>query len=102
MNSNLSKLIEKCSECYGKTPKPYFKDGYRLGVLQHMLHWAKYWYNTAFQKAPCMSPFEVLYEYPPPTIACYIQDISRSLLVNEYMCDGDATLYLLKTNLLRA
>lgn len=49
-----------------------------------------------------MTPFEVLYRWPPPTITHYIQGIVDSPLVDEYLRDRDATLNLLKQNLLRA
>lgn len=32
------------------------------------LPWAEYWYNTIYQTAARISPFEVVYVRPPPTI----------------------------------
>ncbi|KAG8485188.1 hypothetical protein CXB51_021841 [Gossypium anomalum] len=92
-----TEVINKCLEMYLKC---FLADTPHAWIP--MLPWAKYWYNTAFQTMACMTPFEILYKHPPPTIARYIQDTSRSPLIDEYIRDRDATLHLLKTNLLRA
>nr|GMD47359.1 peroxidase 64 [Ipomoea batatas] len=36
------------------------------------LHWAEYWYNTSFQSAAGITPFQVVYGRVPPTLKQYL------------------------------
>jgi hypothetical protein len=52
---------------------------------------AEFWYNTSFHTAIKMSPFEALYEYPPPlltelsTLSTLSPEAQQTLLDKEHM-----------------
>ena len=63
------------------------------------LPWAEYWYNTSFQQAIRMTPFEAMYGRPPPTLQRYI---TGSTPLHDIDCDlynRDELLKQLKGNL---
>ena len=49
------------------------------------VHWAEYWYNTSFQSATKMTPFQVVYNQSPPTLLKFlvgetvIEDVAQEL-----------------------
>jgi len=58
-----SEALNKCLEMYLRcltfqNPKGLFK----------VLYWAEYWYNTAFHKSLCMTPFKPVYGRDPSTL----------------------------------
>ncbi|XP_070026619.1 uncharacterized protein LOC142182296 [Nicotiana tabacum] len=67
-----------------------------------MIPWAKYWYNTSYQTAAGMTPFQALYGRESPTIARYILGSTASELVESYLLQRDEVLQILKHNLLKA
>ena len=46
---------------------------FQLGTTQDLfIPWAKYWYNTSFQGAARITPFEVVYCRPSPSLSRFI------------------------------
>lgn len=66
------------------------------------LPWAEYWYNTTWKAPTGMTPFEIVYGRPPPTLIHYIPGTAKAQQVEEDLIDRDRTLIILKDNLLRA
>ena len=64
--------------------------------------WAQFWYNTTWYGSAKMSPYQVLYGRPPPTISSYIPKTARLQSVEDEVVDRDVTLQLLKDNLVKA
>ncbi|KAL4282753.1 hypothetical protein GQ457_16G010950 [Hibiscus cannabinus] len=92
-----TEALNKCLEMYLRC---YVAD-YPKKWLQ-FLPWAEYWYNTSYQSSAQMTPFEVLYGRPPPSISRYIHDSAGNSMVTTYMQQRDEVLALLKTNLSKA
>ncbi|KAG9452941.1 hypothetical protein H6P81_005845 [Aristolochia fimbriata] len=67
-----------------------------------VLPWAEYYYNTSFQTSAGMTPFEILYRCPPPTIPRYIKGSTGNNLVEQHMLHRDEVLVVLKQNLTKA
>ncbi|KAL0540119.1 hypothetical protein IC582_024349 [Cucumis melo] len=66
------------------------------------LPWAKYWYNTTYQKALDMSPFQVVYGRKPPTLLSYEERRTSNSLVDEQLRERDVALDALREHLLLA
>ena len=66
------------------------------------LAWAQYWYNTSWHSAIKVSPYQAVYGKMPPTISSYIPRTARLQSVEEALLNRDATLQLLKNNLVYA
>lgn len=67
-----------------------------------LLPWAELWYNTSFQTSAKMTPFEVVYGRPPPTISRFVIDGTTTQAITESFRQRDETLGILKANLLQA
>jgi len=66
------------------------------------LPWAQYWYNSSWHSAIKMAPYQAVYGKAPPTISSYIPKTARLQSVEDALLDRDATLQLLKDNLIHA
>ncbi|KAM0019502.1 putative nucleotidyltransferase, Ribonuclease H [Helianthus debilis subsp. tardiflorus] len=89
----LNKCLEQYLRCFvTDCPKQWLK----------FLPWAEFWYNTSFQTASQMTPFEVLYGRQPPTIPRYIRDSTGNPLIESELLQRDEALALLKRNLSKA
>ncbi|KZV35963.1 peroxidase 64 [Dorcoceras hygrometricum] len=66
------------------------------------VHWAEYWYNTAYQSAAGMSPFEAVYGRKPPVISRFLPAESNVAAVARELKDRDEALKQLRYNLERA
>ncbi|KAM1234846.1 hypothetical protein ACFX2J_004385 [Malus domestica] len=71
----------------------------RLYKWATLLSWAEWWYNTTFQLAIKMSPFQALYGVPPPSIQAYLPRTTVVHSVDETLQDRDKMLRLLRANL---
>ncbi|KAF5778414.1 putative nucleotidyltransferase, Ribonuclease H [Helianthus annuus] len=90
---SLNKCVEMYLRCYVMDrPKDWFT----------YLPWAEYWYNTSFQTAAQMTPFEVVYGRKPPNLTRYIKGTTTNSLLESQLLDRDTVLTTLKSNLLRA
>ena len=65
------------------------------------LPWAEYWYNTTYQKALNMLPFQVVYGRKPPTLLSCGERTSNSS-VDEQLRERDVALDALRGHLLLA
>jgi len=63
---------------------------------------AEYWYNTTFQSAIQITPFEVLYCQPPPYHLPYFPGESDHAMVDRSMQARETMIKQLQQNLLRA
>ena len=64
--------------------------------------WAKFSYNTFIHSSTKMTPFEVVYGIPPPSILTYVPGTSRIQAIDEYLRDCDTILSVLRHNLSQA
>lgn len=53
------------------------------------LLWAEFCYNSPYQQSIKMSPFELVYGRPPPSLRSYTPDEARLLAVDKVMTDRD-------------
>ncbi|CAL8175571.1 unnamed protein product [Prunus armeniaca] len=66
------------------------------------LSWAEFSYNTAYHTSAKLTPFEVVYGYPPPMVTPYEPSTTRFANVDRSLVARDGMLTLLKSNLLMA
>ncbi|TYK14862.1 transposon Tf2-1 polyprotein isoform X1 [Cucumis melo var. makuwa] len=64
------------------------------------LPWDEYWYNTTYQKALDMSPFQVVYGRKPPTLLSYGERKTSDSSVDEQLRERDVALDALREHLL--
>lgn len=89
----LNKILEMYLRCFvGDVPSSW----------SSLLPWAEFWYNTSYQTSAQMTPFEVLYGRPPPSITRYIRGTTSNALVETQMVQRDELLLQLKRNLARS
>ncbi|KAK8933363.1 hypothetical protein KSP39_PZI015730 [Platanthera zijinensis] len=63
------------------------------------LHWAEYCYNTSYHSASRMTPFEVVYGRPPPTLGTYEPGSTALPAVDRALLDRDRMMVTLRANL---
>ncbi|KAK8916726.1 hypothetical protein KSP39_PZI022713 [Platanthera zijinensis] len=63
------------------------------------LHWAEYCFNTSYHSASKLTPFEVVYGRPPPTLSSYEPGSTAVAAVDRALRDRDRTLTTLRENL---
>ncbi|MCI29774.1 hypothetical protein A2U01_0050983, partial [Trifolium medium] len=63
---------------------------------------AGYWYNTSYQSAICMTPFEALYGRTPPSLRSYITNDTPVASLDEMLTHKQQVLLILKDNLSKA
>ncbi|WVZ11913.1 hypothetical protein V8G54_016443 [Vigna mungo] len=66
------------------------------------LPWAEYHYNTSIHSWSGLTPFEVVYGKPPPSIPTYIEGISSNAGCDSLLTSREEIFALLKANLLKA
>ena len=66
------------------------------------MYWAKYWYNMSFQPANKMTPFQVVYNRPPPTLLKFLPGETAVDAVALELEDRDEVLHQLQYNLERS
>eukprot|EP00252_Welwitschia_mirabilis_P003646 TRINITY_DN13712_c0_g1_i1.p1 TRINITY_DN13712_c0_g1~~TRINITY_DN13712_c0_g1_i1.p1 ORF type:complete len:249 (+),score=22.32 TRINITY_DN13712_c0_g1_i1:100-747(+) len=89
-----TEVVNRCLETYlrcftGQKPKAWTK----------WLPWAEWWYNTTFHCSTKMTPYEVVYGQPPPTVLSYIPGSTNVDQVDMELRNRDQVLRLLKENL---
>ncbi|KAA0046496.1 protein disulfide-isomerase 5-4-like [Cucumis melo var. makuwa] len=62
-------------DCLGEKPKEWLT----------WLSWAEYWYNTTFQRALGVSPFQVLYGRKPPPLLSYGEGSTSNSMLDEQL-----------------
>jgi len=73
--------------------------------IQNTKEWAKWlalaewWYNTTYHSASQMTPYEVVYNQPPPLHLPYLLGESPHLAVDRSMQKRELMINLLKQNL---
>jgi len=92
-----TEVVNRCLEQYlrcmcQQNPKEWLK----------WLPLAEYWYNTSFHSAAQLTPFEVLYNQPPPCHLPYLPGESDHIMVDRSMQAKEAMIKQLQQNLLRA
>jgi hypothetical protein len=63
---------------------------------------AEWWYNCSYHTAIKMSPFEALYEYPPPSLAGLPVDPTLSKEAQDTLTEKDHMITVLQQNLAQA
>ena len=66
------------------------------------LHWAEWHYNTSIHASTGLTPFEVVYGRPPPSLPQYIQESTNLEAVESELATRDAILAKLKSKLRKA
>ena len=66
------------------------------------LAWAEFWYNTSYQTAARMTPFEVVYGRPAPTLRRFLPGECNIPPVVETLASRDEVLQRLRGNLMQA
>ncbi|CAL2248377.1 unnamed protein product [Prunus armeniaca] len=92
-----TEVLNRCLETYlrcfsGLQPKQWVQ----------WLPWAEWSYNTSFQVSVKMTPFQVVYGQPPPTVPVYEAGTTRLDFVDRSLVARDRVLSLLRANLLAA
>ncbi|KAF9679018.1 hypothetical protein SADUNF_Sadunf07G0096400 [Salix dunnii] len=64
------------------------------------LAWAEYSYNTVVHSSSKISPFEVVYGVPPPSMLSYVPGTTKVQAVDDHLKTRDAILRDLRNNLL--
>ncbi|OIT35255.1 putative mitochondrial protein, partial [Nicotiana attenuata] len=67
-----------------------------------LLPWAEFWYNTSYHHSSKVTPFEVVYGRPPPTVSRYVKDNLTNPAVAASLRQRDEVLAILKANLIQA
>ncbi|CAH9118783.1 unnamed protein product [Cuscuta epithymum] len=89
----LNRVLETYLRCFtSEQPRQWIR----------WISWAEYWYNTAFQTAARVTPFEVVYGRPPPSIRRFLPGESSVAAVAEVLGSRDVMLRRLKENLQKA
>ncbi|KAL8120175.1 hypothetical protein AgCh_017351 [Apium graveolens] len=89
-----TEVLNRCVETYLR----YFASD-QPKQWSRWVHWAEYWYNTSFQSATKMTPFQVVYNRPPPTILKFLKGEIAVEAVAQELEDRDEILRQLKYNL---
>ena len=63
------------------------------------ISWAEYWYNTTFQRALGMTPFQVVYGRKPPPLLSYGAQVTSNVTLNEQLKERDEMILSLRENL---
>ncbi|KAL0546889.1 hypothetical protein IC582_016807 [Cucumis melo] len=89
------------TEVFNRSVEAYLRCfcGERPKEWNHWIHWAKYWYNTTYQRALGVSPFQAVYGRTPPPLVFY-RDLSTSnSTLGEQLQQRDIALGTLKEHL---
>nr|XP_028945303.1 uncharacterized protein LOC114819816 [Malus domestica] len=86
----LNRTLEHYLRCFS-TDKP--------SNWSSLFPWAEWWYNTTFQSAIKMSPYQAVYGIEPPSIRMYMPGSTAVHSVDAALQDRDMLLRLLRTNL---
>ena len=60
---------------------------------------AEFWFNSNFHTSLKLTPFEALYEFPPPTLQNYVLGTTRVDVLDSLLCQREAILATLRSNL---
>jgi hypothetical protein len=89
----LNKCVETYLRCYtASKPKQW----------STWLPMAEWWYNTNHHSSTGITPFEVVYGYPPPSLLSYVPGTSANLAVDTQLQDLNVIINLLKEHLHKA
>lgn len=98
IRSQMSKpSVNQCLECYlccFCSLKP--------GEWQKWLPWVTYWHNTTWRSSTGFTPYEAVYNRPPPTLLQYIPKTAKVQFVENHLYDRDKIKKLLQDNLVKA
>lgn len=90
-----TKVLNRCLEtylcCFASS---------RQKQWSRWLLWAKYWYNTSYQTAMHITPFEIVYDRSPPTVHCYECGSTSVAQLEDNLHEWDSFLKLLRENLI--
>jgi hypothetical protein len=64
-----------------------------------MIEW---WYNTNHHSSTRLTPFKVVYGYPPPSLLSYIPGTSANMVVDIQLKDRNTVITILKEHLQQA
>jgi hypothetical protein len=90
-------VVNKCLETYLR----YFASENQNRWAQ-WLPLVEWWYNTSYHTATCMTPFEVVYGYKPPSVLSYLLGALKVQAFDLTLTTREAILRTLKENLVMA
>jgi len=89
----VNKSLENYLRCFAQDqPKKWFS----------WLPWAEFWYNTTWNAAIQMTPFEAVYGVPPPRLLSYVPGTTKVHAVDELLRTREQIFCLLQHNLHQA
>ncbi|KZV23809.1 hypothetical protein F511_22871 [Dorcoceras hygrometricum] len=92
-----TKVLNRCLETYLRC---FSSEQPRTWAL--WIHWAEYWYNTAYHTAVGLTSFEIVYGRKAPKIVQLWPQETAVASVAQELADGDELLRQVKYNLQRA
>jgi hypothetical protein len=90
-------VVNKCLETYLR----FFALKNQNQVAQWLPR-AEWWYNTSYDIAIHMTPFEVVYGKKPPSLLSYLPGVSKVQAIDQMLTVQEAIICTLKDNLVMA
>lgn len=92
-----TKCFNQCLQCYlhcfcSLKPSKWCK----------WIPWAMYWHNTTWRSSTGFTPYEIVYDRPPPTLLQYVPTTAKVQAVEDYLYNRDRVKKLLMDNLVKA
>jgi len=89
----LNKCLEGYLQCYV---------GMKPTAWTQWLPMVEWWYNTNHHSSTGFTPFEALYEYPPPRLLSYVSGTTANAAIGSQLKSRQQIIQLLKENLQKA
>lgn len=104
MSSSYHPQSDDQTEVTNRTIEQYLRAfvHHKPSLWHRFLPWAEYDYNTSLHTFVAMTPYQVVYGKPPPTLPSYVAGSSSVAATDELLTDCEEILELLQRNLTKA